>query len=139
MWLSRFFGFVVNREILTIPDDNHVTIVRRKRGSCFLAFPGGCVGKCRWYPVDRLLDHVLPVLPVLEFRIDVGGSVGEICKETLTFDRGSGVTHPFSIVVPFEASEPFVTNGGTIELESVAGGDVDFWGMENQISRVNAG
>jgi len=87
----------------------------------------------------RMQGQYSGVLPVLEFRIDVGGSVGEICKETLTFDRGSGVTHPFSIVVPFEASEPFVTNGGTIELESVAGGDVDFWGMENQISRVNAG
>lgn len=77
-------------------------------------------------------------LPVVEFRVDLGGSVGEVFQETLSFKKGSGTPHPFSIVVPFYSLDTFVANGGIVELESVSGGDVDIWDIEYQINRVFA-
>ena len=85
----------------------------------------------------RMRGEYNGALPIVEFRIDIGAA-DELFKETLTFPKGTGVSHPFSIVVPFYSLDTFLANGGTIELESLSGGDVDFWGIEYQINRVFA-
>lgn len=86
----------------------------------------------------RLQGEYSGTVPVVQFRVDIGGGTGEIFKELMTFPKGSGTPHHFSIVVPFYSLDTFVANGGTVELESLSGGNVDFWGIEYQINRVFA-
>lgn len=86
----------------------------------------------------RLQAEFSGALPIVQFRVDLGGAVGEAFQELMTFPKGSGAPHNFSIVVPFYSLDTFVANGGTVELESLSGGDVDIWDIEYQINRVFA-
>lgn len=72
---------------------------------------------------------------VAEFGVDIG-QASDIFQEVLQFPKGSGTVHAFSLVVPHYTGNDFVTNGGLVKLESIAGGNISVYGIEYHIAKV---
>lgn len=72
---------------------------------------------------------------VLEFGVDVGGSLGIIFKDFKIFPKGSGVQHDITFACPGYNLDTYLANGGIPKIQSLVG-DINIWNVEFQIARV---
>lgn len=57
-------------------------------------------------------------------QLDIGdGSAINIVERTITFPRGSGIAHKFSLGFPIFVGSTFLTNGGKLYFDTTAGSD----------------
>lgn len=71
-----------------------------------------------------------------DFSIDIGGSIGQIFRETKSMLKGSGTPHYYSIVCPGYTLDTFVANGGLVKITG-GSADIEIYDIEFQISRVS--
>lgn len=72
---------------------------------------------------------------LMEFGLDIGGSIGIISKDFRIFPKGAGVQHDVTFVSPVYALDTYLANGSIAKL-MVLNGDVNIWNVEYQIARV---
>ena len=71
-----------------------------------------------------------------DFGIDIGGTFGQIFKETLVFAKGANTEQAFTVVAPGYTLGTFIANGGVIKVRSGAG-TVSFYDIELQVNRTH--
>jgi len=76
-----------------------------------------------------------------EVQLDIGdGSIINIIKRTITFPRGAGVEHSFSMGFPIFCLSTFVTNGGKLYFDTTQGSDnMSVYDIAIFIARINKG
>lgn len=72
---------------------------------------------------------------VIDFGIDLGGSIGVAFGDSRTFPRGSGTEHAFNFTAPCYTLDTFIANGGSVML-GATNGDIDVYAIEYQIVRI---
>jgi hypothetical protein len=70
--------------------------------------------------------------------IDIGAPVGAIATRTFSFPKGAGTTIDYSTTTAFYSLATFVTNGGTIKINSITG-DTSVWDISYTIFRTHKG
>lgn len=75
---------------------------------------------------------------IFDIGVDIGGGLGVIFKETITFAKGANTEQDFSIVINGYSLTTFVSNGGIPKITSVTG-NTSIYDISYQISRTHKG
>lgn len=69
----------------------------------------------------------------LDIAINIGGAIGRVFPQTISFPRGAGVERSFTVTVALYNLATWEANGGTIEVKANA--NINLYGMRYNIIR----